>query len=151
MKRKRVKAKLIIAPNPILTQVCEPVADGEDVSGKAKAMFRLLSQEMHGVGLAANQAGFTDRIIVIQNSFGMFEALVNPVIVLASPTTDISEEGCLSYPGINKQVSRHVQIDVRYQNMQGKVMALRNFSGFPARIIQHEIDHLNGKCKVGEQ
>jgi len=149
-RKDRVTATLRLHPDPILTKVCEPVEEGEDVSSKAKAMFKLLGQEQYGVGLAANQAGFTDRIIVVQNSFGIFEALVNPAIVLASPVSDISEEGCLSYPGITKKISRHVQIDVRYQSMQGKVMPLRSFEGFAARIVQHEIDHLNGKCKVGE-
>jgi peptide deformylase len=145
-----MKAKLIIAPNPILQQVCDAVAGGEDVTDKVKAMFKVLGQEKYGVGLAAPQVGFTDRIIIFQNSFGIFEALVNPHIGIESGYEEIQEEGCLSYPGITKRISRPVEIDVQYQNQNGKKMALRKFTGFQARIICHEIDHLDGKCKVGE-
>lgn len=148
-KRKRVTAKLRLFPDPILTQVCEPVADGEDVSGIIRDMMYILTNSKHGVGLAAPQAGHLKRIIIISPN-GFPEVMINPEIVTWKNTNHIEKEGCLSYPGITKEISRHREITICYSNSETK-KHIETFYDFPARIILHEIDHLNGKCKVGEK
>lgn len=155
-KRKgRVKAKLIIAPNPILTQVCEPVADGEDVSGIIRDMMHILVNSKNGVGLAAPQAGHLKRVILVKESKYIFNVLVNPEYAPndseegKGPKEVLSSEGCLSYPGKSKDIWRFDSIDVSYSD-SGWNGQYDTYNGLIARIIQHEIDHLNGKCRVGE-
>lgn len=148
MTRKRVTAKLILAPSPLLTTVCEPVEDGEDVSGIIRDMMHVLTNSKTGVGLAAPQAGHLKRIILVSPN-GFPEVLVNPVIMSWRNIRDTREEGCLSYPGVLKEISRFKMVSVNC-TIDGD-RSIRDFWGFTARIIQHEIDHLNGKCKVGEK
>jgi peptide deformylase len=153
-KRKdRVTAKLIIAPNPILTQVCEPVAEGEDVSGIIRDMMYILTNSKTGVGLAAPQAGHLKRIILFRANGNVY-SMVNPEYApnpdgSKGPKEVLGEEGCLSYPGQLKDIWRFDSIDVCSRD-ELNVFQCNTFVGFTARIIQHEIDHLNGKCKVGE-
>ena len=149
MKRKRVKAKLIIAPNPILTKVCEPVKEGEDVSGIIRDMMHILVNSKSGVGLAAPQAGHLKRVIVVKDERWGFIEITNPVIKDHSKDMRGATEGCLSYPGKSKKIERYKWIEVEYIDDAGDDMT-ELFAGLNARIIQHEIDHLNGKCKVGE-
>ena len=150
MKRKRVTAKLIIAPNPILTQVCEPVADGEDVSGIIRDMMHILTNSKHGVGLAAPQAGHLRRIIIFKHPEKGFMPIINPVIgeYFGKDVTEV--EGCLSYPGVHKRVKRSMGIIIDGDMEDGTKETGNIITTFSARIIQHEIDHLDGKCKVGE-
>jgi peptide deformylase len=149
MTRKRVKAKLIIAPNPILTQVCKPVEDGEDVSGIIRDMMHILTNSKHGVGLAAPQAGHLKRIILVKTEkWGVIE-MINPVIRDGSIDMRSGWESCLSYPGKSKQIKRYKWLKIEYIDDSVEIVTER-FSGMEARIIRHEIDHLNGKCKVGE-
>jgi peptide deformylase len=148
MKRERVTAKLIIAPNPILTQVCEPVVDGEDVSGVIADMKAVLADSPSGVGLAAPQAGYPIRVILISPN-GFPKVMINPAYQSFNGKKQMGEEGCLSYPGIIKRIDRYTNIDVSYLDDKGHYQC-DTFKDWHARIIQHEIDHLNGKCKVGE-
>jgi peptide deformylase len=154
MSRKRVKAKLIIAPNPLLTTVCEPVEDGEDVSGIIRDMMYVLTNEKSGVGLAAPQASHLKRIIIIKTSDITHLAMINPVIESQSCRSGIEFERCLSYPGSKKRIKRALEIQVSWdrQTKSNFLDGTRDtFADYKARIIQHEIDHLNGKCKVGEK
>jgi len=142
--RKRVTAKLIIAPNPILTTVCEPVEDGENVSGIIRDMMYILTNSKTGVGLAAPQAGYSKQIILVSaNGFPI--TMINPVIISWKNDQATREEGCLSYPGVYKEIPRFTEIVVH-----DTIRVPQTFYGFEARIIQHEIDHLDGMCKVGE-
>lgn len=153
MKRKRCKAKLIIAPNPLLTAVCAPVEDGEDVSGIIRDMMHVLTNSKTGVGLAAPQAGYLKRIIIIKESESVYLVMINPVIEAQCCKSSIQLESCLSYPGKSKQIRRALEILVYWDTESVNRTPYRthdDFSDFPARIIQHEIDHLDGKCKVGE-
>jgi len=147
-KRKRVTAKLRLFPDPILTQVCEPVEDSEDVSGIIRDMMYILTNSKTGVGLAAPQAGHLKRIILAKVDFEIYR-MVNPAIVYQSKETLRRPEQCLSYPDKSKSIKRPRSITVTWEE-DGEYYH-QEFSGFPARIIQHEIDHLNGKCKVGEK
>jgi peptide deformylase len=99
-----------------------------------------------GVGLAANQVGVTRRIAVVNREPGnpaTLLRLVNPKITASSDDTDSFEEGCLSVPGVNGSVVRPVGIEIEYRDEKG---ALHTFKAGPmvARIIQHELDHLDG-------
>ncbi len=147
-RRNRCKAKLRIYPDPILKAVCEPVGDGEDVSDVIRDMMHILTNSKTGVGLAAPQAGHTKRIIIISFA-GFFRTMINPRIVEHGSALVVRNEGCLSYPGIYKDIERPVWIDLRYDDENGRPQPGMVFD-MDARIIQHEIDHLNGKCKVGE-
>ena len=147
-KRKRCTAKIIIAPNPILQTVCKPVEANEDVSGIIRDMMFVLTNSKHGVGLAANQVGYDKRIILFSAN-GFPKVLINPVFI---PTTSMyvtKTEGCLSYPKTFKDIERCCAINVEYITHTGESVSY-DYEGFSARIIQHETDHLNGQCKVGE-
>lgn len=152
MSRKRVKAKLRTYPDPILTQVCEPVKDGEDVSDIIRDMMYILTNSKTGVGLAAPQAGHPVQVIIVQRH-GRHKVMINPRFIpmdQAQPEDKVTEdESCLSHPGISKPIPRYERITVEYRDEDG-IHYEGNYVGFEARIIQHEIDHLNGKCRVGE-
>jgi len=94
-----------------------------------------------GVGLAAPQVGVPKRVIVIDAGEGLIE-LINPEI-LSSSGKDTDTEACLSIPGLIGDVTRATSIKVRYFDRQGKEQ-LAKVKGFPARVFQHEIDHLEG-------
>ena len=148
-KRNRVKAKLRLYPDPILKAVCEPVGDDEDVSGVIRDMMYILTNSKTGVGLAAPQAGHTKRVIVVSD-LGFFTTMINPIVTQTCSRCTIREEYCLSYPGQRKKIKRPDEIMVTWTSERGVHFIDNPFSDFTARIIQHEIDHLDGKCKVGE-
>lgn len=135
--------KIIVYPNPILEQPCEPVTIFD------KKLSRLLDDmyetmiEFDGVGLAAPQIGINKQIAIvdIDDEHGTIE-LINPIIVRKEgEETDI--EGCLSFPGLYGEVPRSYKVEVKAQNRKGKEFILQA-EGFLARAIQHEIDHLHG-------
>lgn len=105
----------------------------------------------NGVGLAAPQVGDQRRILVAdvevnekgENYKQTYIALINPVILKKSDKLVSDKEGCLSFPGMTASVKRPFEISVRYRNLKGEFVE-KDFVGFTARIIQHEIDHLNG-------
>ncbi len=93
------------------------------------------------VGMAANMIGVNKRIIAF--SVGpMIITMINPVITKKSKVTYETEEGCLSLPGTRK-TTRHNEIEVEYLDMNFKKRK-QKYNGFPAQIIQHEIDHCDG-------
>jgi peptide deformylase len=105
-------------------------------------MMETLTQE-DGVGLAAPQIGVSKRVIIAYNEeIDEVVELINPEIVSYSGEV-VDNEGCLSVPGRVGKVNRAKDIIVRGQNADGKPIEL-NASDMFARIIQHEIDHLNG-------
>ncbi|RJQ24902.1 MAG: peptide deformylase [Peptococcaceae bacterium] len=95
----------------------------------------------NGVGLAAPQIGVSKRIIVAHSREGLIE-LINPEIVRAAGE-DVDVEGCLSVPGIYGDVRRAYTVEVIGLNRQGETVQV-GAEGFLARILQHEIDHLEG-------
>jgi peptide deformylase len=97
-----------------------------------------------GVGLAAPQIGVGKRVIVVDVSEKRNEliVLINPVVV-AEEGEELREEGCLSLPGINAEVLRPKRVVVKGLNLKGEEIELSN-DGFLARVLLHEIDHLNG-------
>ena len=105
----------------------------------------------NGVGLAATQIGLDISLAVVllpQEEEGSYKryVLINPEI--SNPQGSIlSSEGCLSFPGLNIQVPRAKKVKVKYLNEKGLPVEL-NADGFLAIILQHEIDHLNGKVFI---
>ena len=93
------------------------------------------------VGMAANMIGVCKRIIVFDNE-GSYMTMLNPEILKASGEYE-TEEGCLSLLGGPRKTKRFRKIKVQYQNLQMQTR-IKTFEGWPAQIIQHEIDHCNG-------
>ena len=92
------------------------------------------------VGMAANMIGYKKRTIIV--SLGIVDMIMhNPVIISKSGEYE-TEEGCLSLTGTRK-TTRYQNIEVKYQDINFKYQ-IQKFSGFPAQIIQHEVDHLEG-------
>jgi peptide deformylase len=103
-----------------------------------------------GVGLAASQVNVPDRVIVVElpadeeeGTPAELHAFVNPEIVKASREVEEGNEGCLSVPGYVGDVPRHTMVVVRGQDVYGKPQRIRAHD-YLARILQHEIDHLDG-------
>jgi peptide deformylase len=97
-----------------------------------------------GVGLAANQVGVLNRVLVYRvHPQAPVAALVNPDIVWSGKEEEILEEGCLSLPAVHVDVERPIHVRVRAQDERGEPI-LVEASGLEARVIQHEIDHLDG-------
>jgi peptide deformylase len=140
-----MKLNVRILGDPILRQ---RAADVDTISEETRQLIRDMFETMYaeeGVGLAAPQVGVGERIIVVdpqQDDLPAF-ALINPEIVEASKETEKGEEGCLSIPGLREIVERSHQVLVRGLTPDGEAREL-NLEGLPARIIQHEIDHLDG-------
>jgi peptide deformylase len=126
--------------NEIVTQF------DESLKQVTSEMLQLMYVE-DGVGLAAPQIGINKRIMVFNEEGDIKRKdkemiLINPYIIGKSTETAISEEGCLSFPTIRGVVSRHIWIEVEYQDVQGNKRSCR-FEDFPAVIFQHEYDHLD--------
>src|SRR5690606_16430770 len=98
----------------------------------------------HGVGLAAPQIDKGIRFLVAHDiESGETRAFVNPEIVAVSEEEEVLSEGCLSIPGLRGDISRHLGIIMRYQDTAFNHYE-DEFQGFFARVLQHEVDHLNG-------
>jgi len=119
----------------------------ERFDGALRDEVRRMGQLMHdslGIGLAATQVGVMHRVLVYRvESEGAIAALVNPVVEWTSEETEPMEEGCLSLPGVLVDVERPVHVRVRARDERGEPL-LVEASGLEARVIQHEIDHLDG-------
>jgi peptide deformylase len=103
-----------------------------------------LMNDALGIGLAAPQIGVSQQVLVYRvGPDGPLVALVNPEIEWASDDAEPAEEGCLSIPGILVDVERPVHVRVRAQDENGDGRVVEA-SGLEARVIQHEVDHLNG-------
>ena len=136
-------------PDPRLHKVATPVAQ---VDARIRAQIADMFETMydaHGIGLAATQVDFHERLIVIDVSQERDQPLVliNPEIIWASEETQINEEGCLSVPGIYDGVERHSAVTVRAREENGvsRDIAATELLGI---WIQHEMDHLMGKVFV---
>ncbi len=129
------------ADDPYLRQEARTVAKVSRAIQQLLDDMRDTMYDSEGVGLAAPQIGVGKRVIVVDIGEGLVE-LVNPVIKKRQGAeTDI--EGCLSVPGWVGEVNRYHQIKVQGWNRKGRMFTLEA-QGFLARVIQHEIDHLDG-------
>ncbi len=117
-------------------------ATKEDRAITEDLLDTLRAHRNHCVGMAANMIGEQKAIIAIVEG-NRLTAMLNPEVVKKSPKTYKTVEGCLSIPG-EREVERHDWIEVKYRDMDWH-KEKRKFTGFEAEIIQHELDHLEGK------
>lgn len=136
-------SQIIVAGNPILKKVAEPVTSFDK---KLKFLVNDMKKSLYaanGVGLAAPQIAVSKRIFVADDGESGFEAYINPQWVPDGEEKNIDVEGCLSVPELYGEVERFANVIVHYQDIHGK-KKMRKASGLLARCIQHETDHLNG-------
>lgn len=134
---------LVYFPLPMLRQVAAPVADvrGEPIQKLARDLGATMLAA-NGIGLAAPQIGVGKRVIVVRMDDG-FASFINPEVTDYSEHQEDGEEGCLSIPGVFGLVRRAYQAKIKGVSPTGEVVTL-DADGLLARILQHEIDHLNG-------
>lgn len=101
------------------------------------------SRTLKGLGLSANQVGIDARVFVMGVDKDNRKNVFNPKIVSVSEETMMAKEGCLSYPGLWLNIRRPKKIVASYQDETGKTI-VEEFEGLPARIFQHEYDHMEG-------
>jgi peptide deformylase len=140
---------ILTYPDRRLHKVAKPV---EQVDERIRTLVRDMGETMYaapGIGLAATQVDVHERVVVIDISETHDElmALINPEIVWYSDERELSEEGCLSVPGIYDNVERAQRIRVRALNETGAAIEFEA-EGLLAVCIQHELDHLRGKVFV---
>ena len=139
--------------HPVLRQVAEPVAakDIETLQGFIDDLIETM-QEMDGVGLAAPQVHVSKRVLVYQTEESStlkrsprmkLHVLVNPVITPQTKETEMDWEGCLSLPDLRGEVSRVTSVRVEALDRKGGPLDYIA-TGFHARVVQHETDHLDG-------
>lgn len=139
------------AYHPVLREKSIPVKDiNGEVNSFVNNMWDTLYNIGNGVGLAANQVGEKHSITVIDINRGGDDfpdskpiAMINPIIEFYSEEEEDMQEGCLSIPEFFEQVTRPAEIQVKYYDTEMKERR-ENYGGFLARVMQHEIDHLNG-------
>ena len=142
-----MKLKVLTDNEPPLRQPSIPTLITEDVKDLVRDMKETMLS-LNGIGLAAPQVGVNLRVIVIQlMSAGKFvgpvQEMINPVITQTSEDLVSYEEGCLSIPGEYIKLDRPRSIDVKFQTLSGKYKRW-HLKGLEARVVLHEIDHLNG-------
>jgi len=131
--------------DPVLRRTAQPVAE---VTDETRSLITDLFDTMYaedGVGLAAPQVGVMQRVIVVdprQEDVAPF-ALVNPVVLERSSEVERAEEGCLSIPGLQEVVERPARITITGLDADGAEVSL-HAEGLLARVLQHEVDHLDG-------
>ena len=129
-------------PDPILRKKSQEV---EVVTEEIKKLGQDMLETMlanQGIGLAAPQVGVLKRIIVVQTEKGP-QIFINPKIIKKSQETIIGEEGCLSFFGLFLKIKRAKEVEVEALDENGEKISLKA-EGLPARVFQHEIDHLEG-------
>ena len=133
-------------PEPVLkTPATEVTEFSDDLRALVARMTRLMD-DANGVGLAGNQVGLLRRVLVYRpdrDDEAEPRALVNPSIVERSDETESDEEGCLSLGPLRVQVERNLRVSVEARDENGEAVRI-DADGFEARVLQHEIDHLDG-------
>lgn len=129
-----------IVRDPVFLARRSEMATAADLPAARDLLDTLTAHRDGCVGMAANMIGVAKRIIVFDNG-GTYMTMFNPELVRCAEPF-MAEEGCLSLAGTRK-TKRYRAIKVRYQNEAFQVR-LKTFTGFPAQIIQHELDHCNG-------
>jgi peptide deformylase len=130
--------------DPVLRATAVPVDRFDGALKREAERMTALMHDAIGVGLAATQLGIMHRVLVYRAfADDPDTVLVNPVLEWQSEETELGEEGCLSLPGVHVEVQRALRVRVRAQNESGKEQQVEA-EGLAARVIQHEMDHLDG-------
>jgi peptide deformylase len=141
--------KILTYPNPILTQISEPVTEFDDeLKDFCSELYDIMIKN-DGVGLSAVQVGVLKRIIVMQAPEELAHAFINPEIIERARGMFVYSEGCLSVPGFYDDRARNVGIRLRYQTPTGETVE-KWFEELESFVIQHEMDHLEGKLFIDD-
>ena len=145
------------ADNEILRTVSTKMKTADKKLGKFFDDMRDTMFAAEGIGLAAPQVSKNIRVVVCRFNNGTSHELIvdmiNPVITEHSEDMSVHEEGCLSLPGLWDKVARYNSLTVKYLDRKGRECVLK-LKGLNARIVQHELDHIDGKLyidRVAEQ
>jgi len=143
-RREAALARVVKFGDPVLKSKASPVREfGPELRTEAERMIAIMRDGL-GVGLAATQLGLLRRLLVFQaGSDSEPTALVNPEIEWVSDEVVVAEEGCLSLPRVALDVERPLHARVHGRDVEGEPVRIEA-SGLEARVLQHEIDHLNG-------
>jgi peptide deformylase len=142
-RRRLALAQIRQYPDPVLRMEARPVEDFDDDLVRLADRMKELMKDANGVGLAANQVGVLRRVFVFSPEDDVVAVLVNPKLVRKSDEADTDDEGCLSMQGIAIPVERPVSVRIEGRDERGKEVSF-DLEGLPARIAQHELDHLDG-------
>jgi peptide deformylase len=130
--------------DPVLRSRASDVTEFDDELGREAERMVAIMRDAMGVGLAATQLGVLRRLLVFQaGPDAQATAVANPQLEWLSDELVTAEEGCLSLPGIGLDVERSLHARVRGLDVRGRPLLLEA-SGLEARVLQHEIDHLDG-------
>ena len=146
-RRQLALAQICQYPDPALRMEARPVEEFDDDLRRLVARMKDLMQEANGVGLAATQVGVLRRVFVFAPDDDRILALVNPSIPTRNGEIEVDDEGCLSIQGVTVPVERSSAIRLEGRDENGKEVAY-DLEGMPARIAQHEYDHLDGKLMI---
>lgn len=143
-RREAALAHVVKFGDPVLKSVASPVSDfGPELREEVDRMIAIMRDGM-GVGLAATQLGILRRVLVFQaGPDSEPTALVNPVPEWRSDELVLAEEGCLSLPRVSMDVERSLHVRFSGLDTEGREVELEA-SGLEARVLQHELDHLDG-------
>ncbi len=139
-----MEMKLRFYGDPVLREKAEKVKKFDEELLKIIEEMATIMYKEDGAGLAGPQVGLKKQIFIEDDGSGTgWKAFINPEIEYFSDEKDVAEEGCLSIPDIFENVERSKSIKLTYQTADGTLHE-EEISGYLARIIQHETDHLNG-------
>jgi peptide deformylase len=143
-RREAALAQVVKFGDPVLKSKASPVTNfGPDLRAEVERMYEIMRDGL-GVGLAATQLGTLRRLLVFQaGPDGEPSALVNPEIEWLSEESAVAEEGCLSLPRVTMDVERPLYARFSGRGLEGAPVVLEA-AGLEARVLQHEIDHLDG-------
>jgi peptide deformylase len=129
--------------DPVLRMRARDVSSFDQDLKRLVARMRQLMHDARGVGLAATQVGILRRVLVFQKDEDEVLAVVNPAISDRSDERETDDEGCLSLQGVTVPVERNLRVTVEGKDPDGKELRIE-LEGHPARVVQHELDHLDG-------
>jgi peptide deformylase len=130
--------------DPVLRSKARPIDVFDDALRQEVGRMATLMHDSMGIGLAATQIGTLHRVLVYRVEHDSpVNALINPELEWSGKAKEWMEEGCLSLPGVHVDVERPVNVRVRARDAQGEAILIEA-SGLEARVIQHEMDHLDG-------
>jgi peptide deformylase len=144
VRRRLALAQIRQYPDPALRLRANDVERFDDALARLAERMTELMHDARGVGLAATQVGVLQRLFVFQpEADDEPRSVVNPRITFRSDDVEVADEGCLSLQGVLVPVERSLTVTLEGQDLQGAPLRLE-LAEMPARIVQHELDHLDG-------
>ncbi|MDQ2968176.1 MAG: peptide deformylase [Actinomycetota bacterium] len=142
-RRQLALAQIRQYPDSVLRMKAPPVEKFDDDLKRLVTRMGELMKDANGVGLAATQVGVLRRVFVFAREEDEVAVLVNPEIVSRADEAETDDEGCLSIQGVTMPVERNTSVRIEGRDENGEQVAY-DLEGTPARIVQHELDHLDG-------